>query len=80
MAADGLSLQDLHARAELAAFADMDVARDVRAWIDCHKVFQDNIMADGAVEIDDDMATDVDVDGQDRLRADDAPFADLVVV
>ena len=39
MASDGLSLQDLHTRAEFAAFADVDAARDVRARIDCHKVF-----------------------------------------
>ena len=33
-------------------------------------------MTNGAVEIDDDMPTDADVDGQDRMCADDASFAD----
>ncbi len=76
MAADGLSLQDLHARAELAAFADVDVARDIHTWIDGDEVVDDGIMADLAVEIDDDMVADMDVDGQDAMCADDASFTD----
>ena len=38
MASDGLALKNLHACAKLAAFADVDIARDVRVRIDCYKI------------------------------------------
>ena len=44
--------------------------------MDGGEVVDDGVMADLAVEIDDDMVADMDVDGQDAVRADDASFAD----
>ena len=76
VAADGRPLDDPRASPELGALPDVDIARDVHAWIDGDEVIDDGIMTDLAVEIDDDMVADMDVDGQDAVRADDASFAD----
>ena len=44
--------------------------------MDRGEVVDDCVMADLAVEIDDDMVANMDVDGQDAVCADDASFAD----
>ena len=74
--ADGRPLDNPRAGPKLGALPDVDIAGDVHARMDGGEVVDDGIMADLAVEIDDDMVADMDVDGQDAVRADEAPFAD----
>ena len=74
--ADGRPLDDPRAGPELSTLSDVHIAGDVHAWMDGGEVVNDGVMADLAIEIDDDMVADMDVDGQDAVRADDASFAD----
>ena len=76
VAADGRPRDNPRTSSELGALPDVDVAGDVHARMDGGEVVDDGVMADLAVEIDDDMVANMDVDGQDAVRADDASFAD----
>lgn len=71
------AIDDVGACSDVDALSDVDVAADMHAGRERGEVSNSRIMANRAVEIDVDVLTDLDVDGQNGSGTDDRPGFDI---